>query len=708
MSKPKILNFVEILQGNVEREFFKNSHSLRTNLSNIGRLNQQVWCDAGTQKTRGKEYTTVNFNNTPERDEQLNPWHYRINKYGYRGSNWSFDSTSVPFFGCSNTFNIGVEHDIASIVEREENYTCHNLGIPGGSIPTILKTFIEFNKLHPTNIAVIFLPPLHRVYHPTYSNTGWQYKSIIAGTNQDTPSKKKVHDSAFTLFTDQTSAAYMYDYIKMAEMSAKMNNTTLLWTSWDSDTYEFLSNTINGLMLPLLKLSYTPNEIPSARDGLHPGQHVIEKWASIIIPEIRNKRYFNIFIKDKISTFDSSGRWKMLTSNLKDLFSPAYKSLEKCQGYDWFVYEMGTTGLPENWIGGTALYPDTVFDVLAKERPEVIKAMQQARCLLHLDQSWEGTSLVRPSLVHLHDSGSDYYDIIYNSLDKLNISPDQLLISTSNLHEKETHDRYHSHQPIKIKIAGVPAFAKILMDGYNKERILPISFDDHLEYKLANVIKDYSCLNRVDRPHRRQLVAMLEYYNLLSNADYSHDNKNAYNPTGTSQLLTITDWNSDLHPAFAVKRIKRLLKNVLPLVLDQSDTSFNTIHNFFEETYLRTWFSVITETFFDDEIENTFYLSEKIFKPMFAKHPFIIVGQPNAIKHLHTLGFKTFGKWWDESYSDIDDPIQRLDAICKLIDSLKQKTKEEWIKMYEDMQHVLEYNSNRLITYNCVNYTGII
>ena len=69
------------------------------------------------------------------------------------------------------------------------------------------------------------------------------------------------------------------------------------------------------------------------------------------------------------------------------------------------------------------------------------------------------------------------------------------------------------------------------------------------------------------------------------------------------------------------------------------------------ENYKSTYFSIVTETLFY-EFGN--YLSEKTWKPIAHLHPFIFVGRPGMLKFLHSLGFKTFSEYWDESYDTVE------------------------------------------------------
>ena len=92
--------------------------------------------------------------------------------------------------------------------------------------------------------------------------------------------------------------------------------------------------------------------------------------------------------------------------------------------------------------------------------------------------------------------------------------------------------------------------------------------------------------------------------------------------------------------------------------------------------YQTSLISVVTETNFDN---NDIFNTEKIFKPMVHRHPFILVGPYKTLEHLKNMGYKTFSDFWDESYDDIEDPFERLlkiVEICKDIqgwDDIKKK-----------------------------------
>ena len=85
--------------------------------------------------------------------------------------------------------------------------------------------------------------------------------------------------------------------------------------------------------------------------------------------------------------------------------------------------------------------------------------------------------------------------------------------------------------------------------------------------------------------------------------------------------------------------------------------------------YQSSLISVVTETnFITSDIFNT----EKIFKPMVHRQPFIVIGPYKTLENIRSMGYKTFSDFWDESYDDIEDPNERLIKIVELCKEINE------------------------------------
>ena len=140
---------------------------------------------------------------------------------------------------------------------------------------------------------------------------------------------------------------------------------------------------------------------------------------------------------------------------------------------------------------------------------------------------------------------------------------------------------------------------------------------------------------------------------------------------------------------------KTLLPNPPSLIIDVDNTIGTLSANDNLDTLSLGLFHVVTETIFYDE---KLHLTEKIFKPIVARRPFLLVGAPGNLAYLKSYGFKTFDRWIDESYDLELDPDQRLAKIVNELDKLCKLSESELMYMYEQMQDILEHNFNWFYT----------
>jgi hypothetical protein len=78
--------------------------------------------------------------------------------------------------------------------------------------------------------------------------------------------------------------------------------------------------------------------------------------------------------------------------------------------------------------------------------------------------------------------------------------------------------------------------------------------------------------------------------------------------------------------------------------------------------YDDTWFSIVAESYVDEYNTTTWgtnrtpylgpwpFITEKTFKPIALRHPFMVYGHSGTLARLHELGFETFPEMFDESY----------------------------------------------------------
>ena len=364
------------------------------------------------------------------------------------------------------------------------------------------------------------------------------------------------------------------------------------------------------------------------------------------------------------------------------------------------IHQIGTNNNVEWWSGfyQTAYSDGNIhLNVVEMLPAKLMKRLRDKSAMIHYDQSLEAFPLVAKS-INLYEpvtTSINLYEHFYSNFKKFDLPPEQFIYTTCNLLEEEVHVTWCTENNIPennrmIIIASNFFAAATQTPGFFGSDNDTITVAEHLAYKQNNDITLYNCLNRIIRGHRVALSAMLNYYNLIDGYKISHDKYPNHWSTNVNASGFID------HLAFQSENITDIYKK-LPLVLDTDQFQINKAQHFFKELYLQTYINVITETFCTEYNGESMFFSEKIFKPMRARQPFIIVGAPGSIKALQDQGFKTFDRWFDESYSDIKDNTLRIETICKLLLELNNKTKTEWIEMYTEMEDVLNHNYDVLM-----------
>jgi len=124
---------------------------------------------------------------------------------------------------------------------------------------------------------------------------------------------------------------------------------------------------------------------------------------------------------------------------------------------------------------------------------------------------------------------------------------------------------------------------------------------------------------------------------------------------------------------------------------------------FQEETYPISWHSglerlrsqyreifcdIACETFFTGK---TFFVTEKTWRPILYRRPFLVQGPQWFLENLRRLGFRTFSSWWNEGY-DEDINGGSLTSLRDTIDFIAQQPQHVIRTWYQEMQPTLDHN----------------
>jgi hypothetical protein len=238
-------------------------------------------------------------------------------------------------------------------------------------------------------------------------------------------------------------------------------------------------------------------------------------------------------------------------------------------------------------------------------------------------------------------------------------------------------------------------FADLYLNDYFKYRV------GNKTNKKNNFIYKINCLNNRRDIHRQSIVTLL--CNRSEEAFLTINQDLDYNSIFDHSSFKIKNLDLDLYNQF-MENMKYYLVNKNKF-LDPKNNKKQIIskemqHGIFPYLVIeQSFLSIVTETTF---FSNFPYLSEKTFKPIFCYRPFVLLGPSKCLAKLKDFGFKTFDKWWDESYDDELDHAIRLQKVYRIAETILNKNINELELMLTEMSEVLNYN--KLHLENISNY----
>lgn len=207
--------------------------------------------------------------------------------------------------------------------------------------------------------------------------------------------------------------------------------------------------------------------------------------------------------------------------------------------------------------------------------------------------------------------------------------------------------------------------------------------------------KNFLCFNRMNRLHRTALLGLLWDRDLVKESLYSFHPK-AYGCELRNMLDDYLPTQVSFGTCVRIQNQFREHYSELPLILNlyEQSENINWIRHEDVSLFETTQFSLVTETFFFDSIvdESSVFFSEKIFKPIAQKHPFIMLNRPHALSFLRKMGYKTFHPFINEEFDAVDDCERRLIMIVDEVERLCKQTPEEWSIWQRNVKGIVEHN----------------
>jgi len=334
---------------------------------------------------------------------------------------------------------------------------------------------------------------------------------------------------------------------------------------------------------------------------------------------------------------------------------------------DYFVYPVRLGFNPDDWLN----HPEA--DLLAATNMSVhtFNGIRGRNGFLFLDLGNE--SILNDKII----------DTIHEYLKLKDIPLRKVILQTGNANGEKYYKEYCFRKQISrgMNICCLEYFewmvSRLIVEHRKLKRdVLPKNID------YTKIEKTFLCLNRVHRWHRINLFVLWNHYGLINDSYYTMNDKSNF-PAGSGYDDDI--WRRTVDGKL-VNKLELTEEDIdkiqatLPLKIDEfiEASEMAGLYSAVDPYYQTSLISVVTETNFEN---NDIFNTEKIFKPMVHRHPFILVGPYKTLEYLKDMGYKTFSDFWDESYDDIEDPFERLlkiVEICKDIESWDDIKKKQF------------------------------
>ena len=319
---------------------------------------------------------------------------------------------------------------------------------------------------------------------------------------------------------------------------------------------------------------------------------------------------------------------------------------------------------------------------------KILDEVRKGNCKLIFDNTLEGKSI----------EGDEFLNPFYESIDKLKLPTKNIYFITNNLIAEKTHQEYHRADKINV--------ISIMWNVFDVQRLkqeghLPIKVSSDMEYKYKSVnifkTKHFLKINRTNRNERDLFMMFLNFEKLLDKCLISFP-----------ELHKWPEYQ-DMFYKYTQQENINDLKSKLPFDIDETDKTnhgpagvgkgkFNADLPFDPIHYRNSFISIVMGAFPFDK--SGYHLHSSTFNPMYCGHPIIQFAPHKTLEVMKQYGFKTFDKWWDESYDDEKDDWKRLQMIMDLVLKLSDYDEKDLLHMYGDMKETLQHNINVIENYD--------
>ena len=404
--------------------------------------------------------------------------------------------------------------------------------------------------------------------------------------------------------------------------------------------------------------------------------------------------------------------------------SETLKPIDEIDKNQSFAYVISIDGCDEEtlaelmYYGREMLLQDLVRSPITEEARHELKINPKA-------------SLVIENTAEGHAS-FNLFNSIHVLVALLDVPYNKVLYTNSTCNIEECYEKYLLQRPYalieKINVFGSGEWSELVChrmieDVYNLEiqddycewgepmkpewrELVPLSDDSTKYLNKVNYELDRPHLfmfkhMNAKRGHRTLFLSMLNEKGLLDSNMFSTPTIWPATFSSGEKYLREQYWNCGNHDRY--DEYVQLLKNLKPKVptfidRDHNNLDFDPNVNFSSDQmmYFNARRNCDIEVIGESEFNGSRFITEKFFKAIIFKQPFIMLSTHGSLKQIEQMGYQTFAPFINEGYDQNDDMDQRLHMIVEELERLTfiKRDPQKWKEWYEGVSQIVTANYN--------------
>lgn len=327
-----------------------------------------------------------------------------------------------------------------------------------------------------------------------------------------------------------------------------------------------------------------------------------------------------------------------------------------------------------NWWSGS-VNPGPSRHVLYEIPLAVLHAARKGNAIIVIDNQSEGMSL--------NFGGFEGFKKMHEVMHNLQLPPNSVLIINGDFDFKKNYQQWCFDNNEQERLLHVPFLTWTwILNNRVPDRPLILDAIDNPNSK------SFNSLNRTPKFHRIEHLYYLIENKLLDEGIVSGHYLDTYSEI---KFIPPKPMLVDANYEYFTK----LIHDNLPLYADgpwiEANPDDSDEHIFNTSLYKNSLLSVVTESAYADTSK---FITEKIFKPIAAGHPFLLIGQPGVLETLRELGYKTDFSMINPIYDNVSNHKTRFKVSHSMLTKWVNTPREEKIEMINKSMDTIEYNQN--------------